>query len=126
MDTLLLNVKDLAVNRIAPVHPVDPDFSHIYICANQFLKAWAQAIPQEKLALIGPRLQTIKSVLEEHPFEILFIWNQPPIEPELCIQYRDKKTTTPLLNVSLTPHLLLFKDLQHNYKEIAFPSTWSA
>jgi hypothetical protein len=124
MDILLLNVKDLATKRIAPIHPVDPDFSHIYIYANQFLKAWAQAIPQEKLALIGPRLQTIKSVLEEHTFEILFIWNQPPIEPELCIQYRDRKTNTPLLNVSLTPNLLLFKDLQISHKEIAFPSSW--
>ena len=125
MDTLLLNLKDLAVKRIAPIHPVDPDFRHLYHYTNIFIKAWARAIPLEKLVRIGSRLQTIKDVILEHTFEILFIWNDPPIEPELCIQYKNISTGAPILNVSLTPTLILFKEINTIYKEIAFPSTWT-
>jgi hypothetical protein len=131
MDILLLNVQDLAITRVAPIQlsnpiqtqTIDPEFSHIYMYTSQFLKAWAQAIPKEKLALFGKRLEWIQDVLLHQTFEILFIWNRPPMEPELCIQYKDKDE--PTLNVSLTPRLLLFKDIKHERKEIAFPTTWS-
>jgi hypothetical protein len=122
MDTLLLAVQDLAIDHIAPKHSDDPDFNQLRTCINTFLISWANAIPQEKLSLLGPRLQTIKDVLVKHTFEILFIWNQPPVEPELCIQYTHKHA--PLLRVSLTPRHLLFQDLQAPHKEIAFPVTW--
>jgi hypothetical protein len=125
MDTILLQVQDLAIKRVAPTDTLDPDFLTLIPAIYRFLKAWAQAIPQEKLDLIGPRLYKIKSVLEEHTFEIQYIWSSPPIPPELCIQYKNHKDI-PLLNVSLTPKLLLFKDLETSHKEIAFPSTWSA
>lgn len=125
MDTLLLQVQDLAVKRIAPTDALDPDFLTLVPAIHRFLKVWAQAIPPEILTRIGPRLNKIKSVLEEHIFEIQYIWSSPPIPPELCIQYISTNPNTPLLRVSLTPKLLLFKDLQSPYKEIAFPSSWT-
>lgn len=124
MDTILLQVQDLAIKRVAPTDTLDPDFLPLIPVIHRFLKAWADAIPAETLSLIGPRLSKIKSVLEKHTFEIQYIWSSPPIPTELCIQYRYKDM--PILNVSLTPKLILFKYLEGNHKEIAFPSTWSA
>jgi hypothetical protein len=124
MDTILLQAQDLAIRRVAPTDTLDPDFLSLIPVIHRFLKAWADAIPAETLSLIGPRLSKIKSMLEKHTFEIQYIWSSPPIPTELCIQYKNHKDT-PLLNVSLTPKLLLFKDLETKHKEIAFPSTWS-
>ena len=122
MDTVLLTLQDLAIDHIAPAYPNDPDFNQIRSHINTYLTSWANTIPAQKLALMGPRLQFIKDVLLKHTFEILFIWNHPPVEPELCIQY--VHMNTPLLRVSLTPRLLLFQDLHMPHKEIAFPVTW--
>lgn len=125
MDTILLQVQDLAIKRVAPTDALDPDFLALKPAIHRFLKTWAAAIPPQILTLIGPRLHKIKSVLEEHTFEIQYIWSSPPIPPELCVQYKAPKTNQPLLNVSLTPKLLLFKDLEAPHKEIAFPSSWT-
>ncbi len=123
MDTLLLQVQDLAIRRITPTDALDPDFLTLVPAIHRFLNVWATAIPPETLTRIGPRLNRIKDVIQNHTFEIQYIWNSPPILPELCVRYYE--IDTPLLNVSLTPKLLLFKDLQAFHKEIAFPSTWT-
>lgn len=124
MDTIRLQVRDLAIKRVTPTSAHDQEFLPLIPAIDRFLKVWAETIPPQMLSLIGPRLQKIKDIILHTPFEIQYIWNSPPVEPELCIQYMDYKTNTSLLNASLTPKLILFKDLQTPYKEIAFPSTW--
>jgi hypothetical protein len=127
MDILLLSAKDISSKKIEPCTQcaLDPDFASLYVQIQKFMKSWATAIPAEKLQLFGQRLETIKYILLESIFEIQYIWDRHPMESEICIRYI--KNNEPIMNVSLTPNLILFKELGSNRPrpEIAFPSTWS-
>ena len=125
MDILLLSAKDISSKKIVPCAQcaLDPDFATLYMQIQKFMKSWATAIPAEKLQLFGQRLERIKTTLMEYSFEILYIWDRHPMESEICIQYT--KNNEPIMNVSLTPKLILYKELDSTRPEIAFPSTWS-
>jgi len=93
----------------------------IYQVLESILSDWIITMPSEKIEIMGKRMKCIIDCIVNYYFTIESINIR---QKEITIMYSRNDTDIPKMRVSITPSLILVEDIEHNFKEIAFPLHW--